>query len=254
MTTPNAHPLDDLAAFVLGALDSEEATEVRRHLAACERCRAEVADYERLSATLAEPGHAAAVEPPAALWDGISAQLAKRAALPSAPIHLPVATPRAFASVRGVLIGWAATAAVLALVSGFALWREFQDDGAPANDLAALAWSKEGGVVPLASANGDRSLTGRVYFSEDRLDGGLAVVGLPTLPPNATFQIWFVRPDQTRASGGLFIADSRGAALVKVAIPGPLDQFAGVGITMEPAGGSTSPTTADVLAGPLYEK
>ena len=98
------------------------------------------------------------------------------------------------------------------------------------------------------------TLSGRLYVSADQTQGGLAVVGLPPLPMGSTYQIWFVRPDQGRASGGLVVADQRGSALVKVTIPGPLSEFAGVGITGEPAGGSTTPTSQDVLAGPLYER
>ena len=254
MTTV-AHPLDDLAAYALGALEPQETAEVKAHLETCETCRAEASEYQRLSVTLAEPTASPSLELPAAVWNAISAQLGRRAPdLPATFAPKPAATPRLFASTRGLLIGWAATAAVLVLVTGFALWREARDETPPGGDLAALAWSKEGSVVPLAAANGDRKLTGRLYFSEDKLDGGLAIAGLPTRPPGATYQIWFVRPDQTRESGGLFIADQRGTALVKVSIPGPLEQFAGVGITMEPAGGSTGPTSSDLLSGPLYEK
>jgi len=39
-----------------------------------------------------------------------------------------------------------------------------------------------------------------------------------------------------------------------VAVPQPADEFDGVAITEEPAGGSPTPTGHDLLAGPIYEK
>jgi anti-sigma-K factor RskA len=47
---PRPHP--DLAGWVLGALDTDDADTFERHLQACDDCRAEVAELERLPALL----------------------------------------------------------------------------------------------------------------------------------------------------------------------------------------------------------
>ena len=46
-STMQTHPYeDDIPAFALGALDTEEALRVKEHLARCPSCRREVAAYQ----------------------------------------------------------------------------------------------------------------------------------------------------------------------------------------------------------------
>jgi anti-sigma-K factor RskA len=258
--TTGYHLTDDLAAYAMGALDPEERGALEAHLAECAECRADLADYRHLSTILAQDR--AGVEPPASTWAAIAAQLRTAQAQPAAepmPISAAPTAARAadrkpwFAHARLLVVGWAATAAVLALLAGFVVWHQFI--GGNDSGVSALASAEGGSVIPLAGQNADGSpMSGRLYISEDGKEGGLAVIGMPVLEPGATYEIWFVRHDQSRAPGGLFVADARGSALVKVDIPGPLDQFEGVGITREPAGGSATATGRDLLAGPVYEK
>lgn len=250
--TPSPHPLDDLAAYALGALDARERSDAEAHLAGCESCRQELASYQALALALTD--ERPPLGAPASAWTGIASQL--RARTPAdgpTPDSAAAPAPRALASLRAMLIGWGATAAVLALLSGIVLWREFRASDGEGDRVAALARAVDGKVIPLAGGMAGAWFSGRLYVNEEGTQGGLAVVGLPVLDAQAIYQVWFVRPDQTRASGGLFIADSRGAAVVRVSIPGPLSQFTGVGITKEPSGGSSGPTSVDLLSGPLYE-
>lgn len=251
----NQHPLDDLAAYSLGALEPQEVQDLEAHLASCTACSAELLEYQALAATLT--AERLVLDPPGAGWESLAARLPtaspQSAVLGNRPPLLKM-LPRAIVSTRAILLGWAATAAALAVLLGIVLWRDSPPATGEGADVSSLARAEDGTVVPLAAAGGSPSLSGRLYVSADQTQGGLAAVGLPQLPAGSTYQIWFVRPDQSRASGGLFVADQRGAALVKVTIPGPLSEFAGVGITGEPAGGSATPTSQDVLAGPLYER
>ena len=69
------HPYeDDIPAFTLGALDSEEALQVREHLARCPTCCAEVAGYQAVVGLLcyAIPPQ----EPPAHLRERILTHIA----------------------------------------------------------------------------------------------------------------------------------------------------------------------------------
>jgi anti-sigma factor RsiW len=69
------HPqADDIPAFALGALDPEEALQVREHLARCPSCRAEVAAYHAVVGLLcyAIPPQ----EPPAQLRERILTHIA----------------------------------------------------------------------------------------------------------------------------------------------------------------------------------
>src|SRR5690606_27163834 len=125
----------------------------------------------------------------------------------------------------------AATAALIALAS-WNVWLQF---GRGTSDIERIAGEPAGRVVPLAATSG-HSGTGRLFISEDGREGGLAVTGMAELPPGAGYWIWFIRRDQTRVPAGWFRPDSRGQAVVKVAIPSPLDQFTGVALTIDPTG------------------
>jgi anti-sigma factor RsiW len=48
------HPIDDLAAYALGALEPDEARAVGTHLDTCERCTADVRAYSDTAWTIAE--------------------------------------------------------------------------------------------------------------------------------------------------------------------------------------------------------
>ncbi|MGH2603436.1 MAG: zf-HC2 domain-containing protein, partial [Dehalococcoidia bacterium] len=54
--------LDDVPAFVLGALDADERTAFEAHLEGCAQCRAAVREHERVVNALAS--HVPAVPPP----------------------------------------------------------------------------------------------------------------------------------------------------------------------------------------------
>ena len=76
-----AEILPSLAAFVLDGLESEEAVEVRRHLASCPRCQDELHELQKVNRALeAAPPPAT---PPAYLKDEILAQVRRAAEPPS---------------------------------------------------------------------------------------------------------------------------------------------------------------------------
>jgi anti-sigma-K factor RskA len=72
VTTPSGpvsdHPLDDLAAYALDALDDTERRAVDEHLAHCAECRGELAGHHETLASLA-----ADESPPASVWQRIAA-------------------------------------------------------------------------------------------------------------------------------------------------------------------------------------
>lgn len=240
------HVLDEIGAYALGGLEREEAVRVEAHLAGCAACRAEMSHYRQLETALRE--RSGFERAPAGTWHQIAAQLEPRPAPVAMPLPAGTQAPPVRASrMRLIILGWAATAAVLAGVVSWVTWDQLSGDPGPG--VAQLASNGDGLVVPLSG----KDASGRLYMSEDRTQGGMAVRGLPVLGSDETYEVWFVRHDQTRWSGGTFNVDSRGQALVKVAVPESLDEFDGVAISTEPAGGSDV-WGPDVLAGPIYEK
>jgi hypothetical protein len=76
----------------------------------------------------------------------------------------------------------------------------------------------------------------------------LYVWGLDPLPRDQTYQAWLIEPDGGRISGALFDVE-RGNDFIQVVIKAPemLKSFDGIGVTIEPAGGSVGPTGQKVL-------
>ena len=73
MSSPNGtvgeHPLDDLAAYALDALDDAERQAVDDHIAACPECRAELDGHHETLAAITSSEEA----PPAAVWERVAA-------------------------------------------------------------------------------------------------------------------------------------------------------------------------------------
>lgn len=71
MTNPTAnHPLDDLAAYAVDALDDAERAAVDEHLAGCLACRAELVGHIEALASLTGDER-----PPAVVWERIAADI-----------------------------------------------------------------------------------------------------------------------------------------------------------------------------------
>ena len=85
------------------------------------------------------------------------------------------------------------------------------------------------------------SLTAQVAYSKQLGKAAIDVTGLPPAPEGKTYQLWYVGPDQVARSAGLLTPDSEGNG--SMLLQGDANAAAAVGMTVEPAGGSTQPTT-----------
>jgi hypothetical protein len=74
----------------------------------------------------------------------------------------------------------------------------------------------------------------------------VSAAGLRSLPSAQTYQLWVMGPDGTRSVGLLSRTGRAGPVLASGVVPGDR-----IGITVEPAGGTSSPTTTPVLAVPV---
>jgi anti-sigma-K factor RskA len=96
------------------------------------------------------------------------------------------------------------------------------------------------------------SVGGTFLFDPDRRFAVLHMWGLDALDSSQEYQAWLVRPDGTRVSAGRFFADPdswfTSAVLTS---PGPVGEFSGLGVTIEPVGGSAQPTGPRVLSADL---
>lgn len=244
MSTADLHTLT--GAYALHALEPAERAEFERHLAACPACAQEVGE---LTATAARLGQAVGVTPPAALKERVLRQIATERQDPprvARPSHAGGGTGRRRTLSRFAL---AACLAVAAAAGGIAVWQHQE-----ATEAQGQAQASQRRSDALASVLGapDATLTagrlsngasGTVVVSRGHDMAAFIASGLPEAPAGKVYQLWYEDGGKMRAAG--LLAPRNGSDAVLMA--GPVAKASGMGITVEPAGGSRQPTT-DPLA------
>ena len=224
--------MEQLPALALGALQENEAAEVRLHLAGCASCRAELAAFQGVTGRLglAVPQ----VAPPAGLKSRLMERVGERQPA-AAGARQPAWLERLANLLRRPIPAWSlagGAALALVLVLGVSLLL-------PAGEQAPLR------TIALAGTAAAPDATGVLVISADGEYGSLVVDGLPDLDAVRQYQLWLIRNGQ-RVSGGVFSVHE-GYAVMEIVSPQPLDSYDAFGITIEPAGGSPGPTGEKVL-------
>lgn len=233
-----------LPAYALGALDADEFRALEAHLQTCVDCRTELAEHQAVS-----EGLLAAV-PPRLPSSRLRMRLAAR--LPSAQ-KVVRQKPR-----LAWTFGQAVVAAALVLLLAMNSLSVFQVRALQVQqaELSRRLETEQSAIAMLAYP-GTRALAvsgegvpGSLLLDEDLNTAVLMAWNLPVLPGRQTYQIWLIRAGGDRVSGGLFNAEQgRPYTLATIASPRPLSDFVGIGVTVEPQGGSPAPTGPSVLGG-----
>ena len=238
------HPLDDLAAYALDALDDAERRAVDDHLARCAVCRAELAGHHEALAALASDE-----APPASLWQRIAADIgapdladpsrsapaAEGSVVPFRPHHRD---GRHHRDRRGGRSRWvAAGAAALALAAAIVAVVGFAGRGSDGADTV-------GELAQQAEEHGDT--LGTLQSPDGRsaakvvADGGSSYVvldGLGELPEGQAYQLWSTDGPQPVSLG--LLGDGKAGA-VAVSLPPTATSLA---ISEEADTGAPAPTT-----------
>ncbi|WP_432133708.1 MULTISPECIES: anti-sigma factor [unclassified Streptomyces] len=248
MTTADPHHLT--GAYALHALSDEEAVVFERHLAGCEACARETAE---LSATAARLGLAATVSPPAALRERVLRRIGS--VRQQSPGGAAAGRPGR-ARLRGrPLYRWALAAclAAAAALGGTAVWQHERAEDALSQAREAERTRQEIAAV-LASPDartraavlGDGS-TGAVVVSRSRDEAVFVVSNMPHPPSGKVYQLWFNDDGRMRSAGLMDPGRSDQAVLLR----GSLRDASGMGVTVEPSGGSEEPTSEPVALLPF---
>jgi Anti-sigma-K factor rskA/Putative zinc-finger len=255
------HPLDDLAAYALDALDDAERRAVDAHLAGCAVCRAELAGHHEALAALASDE-----APPASVWQRIAADigapdLADPTSRPAAPADsdssvVPFRAPAARETAREtsretgrpahaagrarrdgrsrwMTAAASAVAAAAAVVAAFGFATQGSDGADTVSELAQRAEEQGDTLGTLQSPDGQPAA--RVVA-----DGGESYVvldGLGPLPEGQAYQLWSTDGRQPVSLGVL--GDGETDA---VAVSVPPDARA-LAISEEVSTGAATPTT-----------
>ena len=212
---------DDLTSYLLGELAASDVAAYELHLQSCDDCQAEMRDLAPLLESIAAD---VAVAPPPELRERVLADIA------TTPQVTPLRRPR-----RQWLLGVAAALAIVLAAGSFLFGQDPVADLVAASDAVVIQLDATESYVDAAEVRA-------VYRASD---GAMALIA-ESLEPAAdgrTYQAWLIG-DAGPVSAGVFVPDQDGTArlILDVAFePGSL-----IGVTLEPAGGSSQPTS-DVL-------
>ena len=247
-TARHAELRDLLGAFALGAVDADEATAMRAHLATCAECQAEMAQLWAAVDTL--PAMIEPMTPPPALRqriaDAIEAEVVSRQSsvrrpdgqtTREKPVQHPTPDTRhpAPISIWSRAAPWAAAAAILLLLSaGLLIWnlRLQEQIAATVPETIALA--------PTDAAPG---ASGEVRYDPAAQLFLLDVRDLPPLEPDQVYEVWLIGGEGAPVPAGTF-----DQATDQHAIIADRGQFDTLAITAEPGPLGTAAPTGEIVA------
>ena len=250
---------DDLhvlsGSYVLDALSEPERDSFERHLQHCPLCEDEVRGLREAAARL---GLTKTLDPPPQMRPRVLAVAYRTRQLP------PPAGEQVGLERRGVRVTWlfrprsarrhaqrrprlprlAAAHAAASQVVVVAL-------GITQSDGAATAGAAISRVVTAPDARTQTMRTSAggtvtVVVSAGQQAAVVSATGMRSLPPAQTYQLWVIGPDGARSAGLLSRTGRAGPVLASGVEPGDR-----IGITVEPAGGTSGPTTTPVIAVPI---
>jgi anti-sigma-K factor RskA len=115
--------------------------------------------------------------------------------------------------------------------------------------LAMLAGGNIKRAVSLPGTADAPDAGGIFYLGNDN-QAALVLHGLKPLPSSQTYQLWLIPADGSPAPAGLLAVQTDNPTWVALQVPADAPQdFAKVGVSVEPAGGSPAPTGPIVLLG-----
>ncbi|HYK70544.1 MAG TPA: anti-sigma factor [Streptosporangiaceae bacterium] len=230
-------------AYALDAVDELERARFDRHLAECPSCAAEVAELTETMAALSD-GTAEAPPP------GLRAAVLARSAV------TPQARRAGREAPRTPAVRWqrlvAAAAAVLALGGAGAVGYQVASHSGLSRNSTVSTENKQIAAVlaaPDARLYGTTVTEGGhvTVISSPSLDKAVAVLTrLPSPGSGHTYQLWVISHGTPR-SAGVLAAGSTGATELLSGVRGAQ----AIGVSREPAGGSTTPTQPLVTQLPL---
>jgi anti-sigma-K factor RskA len=233
-------------AYALDALDDAERERFERHLARCPSC---ADDVRQMTSTATALAMAVAAEPPPGLKARVLAAAATTPQLPPLPAAAAARRrhgrrvarsdwfPRLALGVAAVGVAAAVVLAVVTVSTQDRLDRLQTQNQAIAGVLAA----PDAQVATAASSTGGRATVVLSYAEQKMI---FTSTGLPTLPNNKVYELWLLSTGSARPAGLLPEPTDGKTAPVLAAGLTSADK---VGVTVEPAGGTSSPTTTPIL-------
>ncbi|MYY01614.1 MULTISPECIES: anti-sigma factor [unclassified Streptomyces] len=233
-------------AYALHALPAAERRDFERHLGACDACSVEVRE---LTETATRLGLAVTAPVPRDMRERVLREItAVRQEPPAVGRRVrPRVRPRRAG--RWPRFALAASLAAAAGFGGVAVWQH--QEARAARQEADAARQQGAAVARVIAAPDARSSAGTlkngakgtvvVSRSQDR--AVFLASGLGEAPSGKVYQLWF-DDGGTMRPAGLMRASGASPTTYAAMLEGPVDGATGMGVTVEPAGGSAQPTSA----------
>jgi len=230
---------EELAAYMLGALEPAELAAFEQHLEDCDRCRAEARWLA--PALQAVPESVERVELPAGLRTRLMAEVQAEAEHHVGGARSGGGWRRRLGDLwrgegrRGLrpAIGLAALALVVAAIAGYVV-----GNGGSTSPNGGGQLTVESGHAPGVVATMVREGQG----------GSLHLRNVRPIPDGRVLEAWVQRGDKVTPVRALFVPDREGRATTTVA---NMDGVETVMVTVEPAGGTEAPTSAPIVTMPI---
>jgi anti-sigma-K factor RskA len=238
-----------VAAWVLGALDADEAESVRVHVEGCPGCREATIRLRRVIAAL--PLEVEEVTPPARLRERVLSAASTSRSAPAAPTAARATVrPRLvrrplLVRVTGRVPAYAvAAAAVVALAVGVV-----------AGDLLPRSAPVVSSPVARFSLAGHQAMAGAGATVIDLKNDGIVLVDFRALPPlqaGKVYEVWLVTPSNRADPAAVFVPDSNGGKVVLV--NRSLSGYSVMAVTAEVGpNGTEAPTQPPQLYGSIAD-
>ena len=255
---------EDLALYAMQALSLEESAPIRVHLAECAPCRAELA---ALSGDLALVAMSVEQQPvPQGARQRFLARIAADAASAqpaSKSTVIAIDAPRPARRIAA-WIPWAAVAATI-LIAVALQWQlislksELQvesaqlaqqsADSARARQVLEVLTAPNAQRVVLTAAKTPPAPTARAVYLPSRGALILQASNLAPIPTTKVYELWVIPASGAPIPAGLFRPDASGSASVVLPqLPKGVPAKA-FGVTIENAGGATTPTAPIIISG-----
>ncbi len=243
--------VDDLIdLYALGALEPDEQGAVDEHLDTCGRCRTQLARAKELVLMLAwTPDQH---DPPPMLRGRLMRRVQQLQRLDGDQPQrwwqrfLPDMRQRSAQVAFGLSMALAALLLITSLRTS-TLQREITVLRSQLRDQQVIVdalRSPDTRLVSLTQESG--ASQARLLLDPNGQRGYLVTSELEQLPGNQTYQLWLL-DGQTPVSAGMFEIDEQGVGRAVVEANQPLREYQGIGISIEPVGGSSQPTNVVLL-------
>ena len=232
-------------AYVVDALDDDERAAFEEHLPGCSDCQAEVTSLREAAALMADD---ATTTPPPSLRESVLSGISTvRPLPPETPAPTPpeettstVVPMRRTRRFRAAVL--AAAAAVLVAVGAGAVFQPWQDDSPPVAAVTPADRVLAADDAKKVSITFDDGSMATVVRSLSQGRAVLVTDDMAAPPPGKVFEVWFQDEAGTMLPAGLMATPGDHKVLLK----GDATEATGVGITVEPEGGSPEPTSEPV--------